>query len=122
MNRKEEQDLLTAYTDYLLGLKPGPGPELTRYDRIRGLLTLAEHLHAILIPVRPDPDFRRRLHGELVLKAQDRTAEPQVSLLQQHRKGILVGAVLGSLASVAGVVLAFVLRQRHQRASHAATG
>lgn len=122
MNRKEEQDLLTAYTDHLLGLEPGPGPELTRYDRIRGLLSLADHLHAILVPVQPDPDYRRRLHGELILKAQSRTSEPQVSLLQQHRKGIVIGAVVGSLASVAGVALAFVLRQRHQRASHVATG
>lgn len=122
MNRKEERDLLVTYTDHVLGLGPEPGPELTRYDRIRGLLALAEHLHAILVPVQPDPDFRRRLHGELLLKAQDRTEESQVSLFQQHRKGILIGAALGSLASVAGVVLAFVLRHRHQRAGQVASG
>jgi hypothetical protein len=122
MNRREEQDLLATYTDHLLGLGPGPRSELTRYDRVRGLLTLAEHLHAILVPVQPDPDFRRRLHGQLILKAQSRADEPQVSVFEQHRKGIIIGALLGSLASVAGVVLAFVLRQRHQRASNVATG
>lgn len=122
MNRKEEQDVLAAYTDHLLGLGPEPGPELTRHDRIKGLLTLADHLRAILVSVQPDPDFRRRLHGELILAAQDRVIEPQVSLFQQHRKGILIGATLGSLASVAGVVLAFVLRHRSQRTSHVATG
>jgi hypothetical protein len=122
MNRKEEQELLVAYTDHLLGLGPAPGLALTRYDRVQGLLTLADHLRAILVPVRPDPDFRRRLHGELILKAQDRAAEPQISRFQQHRRGILIGAALGSLASVAGVVLAFVLRQRNQRAGQAATG
>jgi hypothetical protein len=122
MNTKEEQDLLVAYTDHLLGLEPGPGPELTRYERVRGLLTLADHLHAILVPVQPEPDFRRRLHGELILKAQARELAPQASLLEQHRKGIIIGAVLGSLASVAGVALALLLRQRHQRAGHMATG
>jgi hypothetical protein len=122
MNRKEEQDLLVAYTDHLLGLKPGPGPELTRYDRVRGLLTLADHLHALLVPVQPEPDFRRRLHGELILGAQARDLEPPGSVFQQHRKGIIIGAVLGSLASVAGVALALVLRQRNQRAGQVATG
>jgi hypothetical protein len=122
MNRKEERDLLVAYTDHLLGLEPGPGPELTRYDRVRGLLTLADHLHAILVPVQPEPDFRRRLHGQLILKAQARKPEPQTSVFEQHRKGIIIGAVLGSVASVAGVVLALVLRQRHQRAGNVAAG
>lgn len=122
MNTKEEQDLLVAYTDHLLGLEPGPGPELTRYERVRGLLTLADHLHAILVPVQPEPDFRRRLHGELILKAQARELAPQAGLLDQHRKGIIIGAVLGSLASVAGVALALLLRQRHQRAENMATG
>ena len=122
MNTKEEQDLLVAYTDHLLGLEPVPGPELTRYERVRGLLTLADHLHAILVPVQPEPDFRRRLHGELILKAQARELAPQAGLLDQHRKGIIIGAVLGSLASVAGVALALLLRQRHQRAEHMAAG
>jgi hypothetical protein len=122
MNRKEEQDLLAAYTDHLLGLEPGPGPELTRYERVRGLLTLADHLHAILVPVQPEPDFRRRLHGELILKAQARETVPQASVFEQHRKGIIIGAVVGSVASVAGVALAVVLRQRQQRAGQAATG
>lgn len=122
MNRQEERDLLVTYTDQMLGVEPAPGPDLTRHERIQGLLTLAEHLQAILVPVQPDPDFRRRLHGDLLLKAQERAAEPQTSLLQQHRRGILIGAALGSLASVVGVALAFVLRQRHQGASHPASG
>ena len=122
MNRKEERDLLVTYTEHLLGLGPEPGPELTRHDRIRGLLALADHLQAILVPVQPDADFRRRLHGELLLQAQERTEEPQASLFQQHRKGILIGAALGSLASVLGVLVAFVLRQRHQRAGQVASG
>jgi len=122
MKKKEERDLLVTYTDHMLGLGLAPGPELTRHDRIQALLALAEHLRAILVPVQPDADFRRRLHGELLLKAQDRTDEPQASLFQQHRKGILIGAVLGSLASVGGVVLAFVLRHRHQRTSQVASG
>jgi len=103
-----------AHTDHLLGLRPrGPG-SLSREDRVWGLLELASHLQHILVPVAPDADFRRRLHGELILAAQARELEPAVSRLRQHRKGIIIGALLGSAAaSVAGVAIALFVRHRH---------
>jgi hypothetical protein len=42
--------------------------------------------------------------------------------LVQHRKGILIGAAaVGSVASVVGLVIAFVLRHRHKGATRIAT-
>ena len=123
MNRREERELVARYTDQLLGLEPGRPEALTRNGRVRGLLELAEHLQAILVPVEPDPNFRRRLHGDLILESQRIWSEPEESLFEQHRKGILIGAAaIGSVASVIGVVIAFVLRHRHRGATHIATG
>jgi len=62
--------------------------------------------------VKPDANYRRRLHGDLILKAQGREDLPSPSLFRQHRKGILIGAALGSAASVVGVVIAVFLRRR----------
>ena len=85
------------------------------------LLDLAEELRAILVPVKPRADFRRRLHGDLILKAQSRAAKPEPEEDQQRRTGILLGAAaLGSLASVAGLVIAYVLHNRNGRATHVA--
>jgi hypothetical protein len=73
--------------------------------------------------MEPNAHFRRRLHGDLILEAQRRELEPQVSLLQQHRKGILIGAAaVGSVASVVGVIVAFVWRLRHSRMTRIAAG
>ena len=100
---------------------PTSGWSLPRNEQVQGLLDLAEQLQGILVPVEPDSNFRRRLHGELLLEAQRRQATPDTNLFQQHRKGILIGAAaVGSLASVVGVIVAFVLRYRHGRAPHVA--
>ncbi|MBN1661309.1 MAG: hypothetical protein JXA93_23145 [Anaerolineae bacterium] len=118
MKRKEEADLLTVYTDHLLGLSSvtsrGGPPASTRHDQVHSLLTLADHLHAILAPVEPDPHFRRRLHGELILKAQNREEMPEIGLFQPHRRSLVIGAALGlgSVASVLGVIIAVLLRRR----------
>lgn len=120
VDRRSEIEIVTAYTDYLLDLQPRPQTGLSQEDRVWGLLELAENLHALLVPVRPDADFRRRLHGELILAAQARGPQRETSRLQQHRKGILVGALLGSIASVAGVVIALFLRHRQGGGGHTA--
>jgi hypothetical protein len=75
------------------------------------------------VPVAPNANYRRRLHGDLILKAQRRELEPEPSIFQQHRKGILIGAAaLGSAASVVGVIIAFLLRHRRGGATHLAAG
>lgn len=123
MNKREVREVLAAHADQLTSSHTLQSQRLTRNDQVRSLLELAEQLQGILIPVEPDANFRRRLHGELILEAQRRQAEPAPSLFQQHRKGILIGAAaVGSIASVIGVIVAFVLRQRHGRATRIATG
>ncbi len=119
MDNREVRELLASHADQLVGAEAAPPPRITRHDRVQGLLDLAEQLHGILVPVQPDANFRRRLHGDLILEAQSRQAQPEASLLRQHRKGILIGAAaIGSVASVVGVVIAFVLRHRQGGTTH----
>ena len=120
MDRRREIEIVTAHTDHLLGLQPRAPGGLSREERVWGLLELASHLHALLVPVKPDADFRRRLHGDLILAAQAQEFEPGTSRLRQHRKGIIIGALLGSVASVAGVAIALFLRHRQGGGGHIA--
>jgi len=83
------------------------------------LLELAEQLSQLLVPVEVDANSRRRMGGELLLEAQRRPSTNK-SVLAQHRKGILIGAALGSVASVIGVLIAVVVRFRNGRTSHIA--
>jgi hypothetical protein len=123
VNRKEEMEVLAAHADQLDSPDASRTGMLTRNDRVQGLLNLAEQLQGILVPVEPDPNFRRRLHGELILAAQHRQTEPAPNVFLQHRKEIIIGAAaVGSVASVVGVIVAFLLRFRHGRATRIATG
>jgi hypothetical protein len=122
VDRREAGGILAAHDNQLNGPRASLR-RLPRKEQVQGLLELAEHLQGILVPVQADANFRRRLHGELILKAQRRQAAPQAGLFRQHRKGILIGAAaVGSVVSVLGVVIAFVLRHRHGRATRIATG
>ena len=120
---KNAIEILAGQADRLLGAEGLPYPRPSRHQQVEGLLSLAEELQGILVPVKPNDRFRRQLHSQLVREARRRQAEPVPGLFRQHRRGILIGAAAeGSLASVAGVVIAFILRYRHGRASHMATG
>jgi hypothetical protein len=122
MDTREVREILAAHADEIVKPNSGPSPGFSRHARVQGLLDLAEQVQGILVPVEPNINFRRRLHGELVLEAQRRQTEQEVNPLVQHRKGILIGAAaVGSVASVAGLVIAFVLRHRHRGATHIAT-
>ena len=122
MDTREVREILAAHADEMVSPGSGPSPGFSRHARVQGLLDLAEQVQGILVPVEPNVNFRRRLHGDLVLEAQRRQAEKGTNPLVQHRKGILIGAAaVGSVASVAGLVIAFVLRHRHKGATHIAT-
>lgn len=123
MNRREVRETLAIHADQLGSSHALESQRLTRNTQVQALLDLAEQLQDILVPVKPKADFRRRLHGELILEAQRRELEPAPSLFRQHRKGILIGAAaVGSVASVLGVIVAVLLHQRNGRASHTAAG
>ena len=122
MDTKDVREILAAHADEMVSSNSGPSPGFSRHARVQGLLDLAEQVQGILVPVEPSINFRRRVHGDLVLEAQRRQAEREANPLVQHRKGILIGAAaVGSVASVAGLVIAFVLRHRHKGATHIAT-
>jgi hypothetical protein len=123
MDNRQVRELLATHADQLVNLQAGPPVSLAPNDRAQGLLDLAEQLHGLLVPVVPDAHFRRRLHGDLILQAQRRQARQDEGLFQQHRAGILIGAAaVGSVASVVGVAVAFVLRHRNKAATRIATG
>jgi len=122
VSRREVRQVLVDHADGLVGPGGTTSPGRVRNQQVQGLLDLAEQLQGILVPVAPDANYRRRLHGELVLEAQRRELEPEPSVFQQHRRGILIGAAaLGSAASVVGVIIAFLLRRRGG-ATHVAAG
>jgi hypothetical protein len=106
------------------GAWTGDGAARTRsaqQDQVQGLLELAGHLQAILVAVEPAAGFRRRLHGDLLLEAQRLQSTAPAAAGRKRRKGILIGAAtVGSLASLAGVIVAVILRFRHGRAAHIA--
>jgi hypothetical protein len=123
MNRRDVREILAAHADDVVRQDRRSVQRSPRHDQVQGLLAIAEQLNGILVPVEPDRNFRRRLHGELVLDAQRREAgEP--TLFEQHRKEIIIGAAaigIGSVAaSVAGVAIAYVVRHRQGRANVAA--
>jgi hypothetical protein len=122
MDMREIREILAAHADEIVNRDTKPPGGLSRHDRVQGLLDLAEQVSGLLVPVEPNVDFRRRLHGDLVLEAQRHQKKQEVSPFVQHRKGILIGAAaVGSVASVAGLVIALVLRQRHKGATRIAT-
>jgi hypothetical protein len=90
-------------------------------EQIQGLLDLATQIQGILVPVQPTAGFRARLHRDLVAEAGRRYPGRAARLFHQYRKAILIGAAaVGSLASVAGVIIAVIQRQKHARSTHAA--
>ena len=80
------------------------------------LLDLAEQLRLVLVPVEADANYRRRLKGELILAAQQRPQAEAEPPSRRRRLILLAAAGVGSLASVAGVIIALVIRSRHGRA------
>ena len=123
MNRRETREVLAEHADRLVTLPSAGGAGRIQHEKVQGLLDLAEQLQAILMPVTPDANFRRRLQGELLLEAQSRQPLHKSSVFQEHRKGFIIGAAaVGSVASVLGVILAFVLRHRQGRITNVATG
>ncbi len=94
-----------------------------RHEQAQNLLDLARELQAILVPVKPNAEFRRRLHGDLVLRAQSRVSISEAEASQQRKTGILLGAAaIGSVASVVGLVIAYVLHNKNGRATTVARG
>ncbi|MGD8598930.1 MAG: hypothetical protein PVJ26_18065, partial [Anaerolineae bacterium] len=61
MNKKEVREAVAAHADQLTGGHTTLSPTISRNEQVQALLDMAENLQAILVPVKPDVDFRRRL-------------------------------------------------------------
>jgi hypothetical protein len=97
--------------------------DAARNDRVEELLKLAEHLQTILEPVQPNASFRQRLGRDLDHDVRYRRQNPQPDLFQKYRTVILIGAAaVGSVASVLGVVVFYLLRQRQRGATQGFAG
>ncbi|MDI7275602.1 MAG: hypothetical protein QME94_06455 [Anaerolineae bacterium] len=76
---------------------------------------LASELAGLLVPVSPPPTFRDVLARELAAVAQHKKA-PEIVLQRPpgHRRGLLIGAMVSSAVSVAGLIALLWHRHSHQ--------
>jgi hypothetical protein len=111
-------EVLAAHADQLLNRETNSQDYADLFpaheDQLTPLLQIAQRVKATLVPVTPSPEFEAGLKRELLTAAAKR-AEAQRSrkhspLLQ--RRGVLIGAAVGSAISVAGIVAALLWRQR----------
>lgn len=82
-------------------------------DELSPLLALVERLKETLVPVEPSLAFVKPLDRRLMASARRK----DIQMAKRHRWGILIGAALGSVVSVAGLI-AYLLRSR-AKARHA---
>lgn len=101
---------LDAYVDELNSLPRGA--ELRPAPRVPNeLAALAYHLRSLLVPREPSPFFSQALRARLLVAAHEMMLTPHQSWPSQHKRGLLIGAALGSALSVVGL-LAVLVRAR----------
>ena len=111
-------EVLAAHADRLMDDGPESEDYLNLFPAYRAeltpLLEIAERVKAALVPVTPSPAFEAGLKQDLlaaaIQRAEERESRKQVSFLR--RRGLLIGAAVGSVLSVAGIITALLLRQR----------
>ena len=121
-------NVLTAHADYLVSIKTWDEDQMKRLPthqvELEPLLGIAERLNEALKPVTPAPAFKTRLRQELLAEAERHAEErgivKRVPFLRRKEVVIGVAAAIGSVLSVAGIVVALLWRQRSvARAPHA---
>ncbi len=111
-------EVLAAHADHLVGNKDNGEEYLNLFPAYQAelapLLRIAERVKAALVPVRPSPAFEAGLKQDLlaaaVQRADARESEKRFTFLR--RRGVLIGAAVGSVLSVVGIVVALLWRQR----------
>jgi hypothetical protein len=112
-------EVLAAHADRLAGNKANGEDFLKLFPdhkaELAPLLRVAERVKSVLVPVAPTPAFELGLKKDLLeaalQRAEEQSSERQVSFLR--RRGVLIGAAVGSVLSVAGIIIAALLwRQR----------
>ena len=109
-------EILAAHADRLIGDPPDDQDDLdlSPAAEVTSLLRLSEWLKETLAPVTPSLAFRRQLKGSLISAAVERTEEGarESHIPFLRRRWVLIGAAAGSALSVAGIVVAILLRHR----------
>ena len=90
--------------------KVGYGVSVPFEDVIAELRKLVRLLRRTLVPVSPRPEFIRTLKGQL-----DENATLVVTARHRRWRWLMVGGVVGSMVSLAGLVAALLLRRRHEQ-------
>jgi len=118
MSENMVAEILAAHADHLAGDKANGEDYLDLFPAYRSelgpLLRVAERVKAALAPVTPSPEFKVGLKQDLlaaaVRRVEERKVDRRVSFLNRRR--VLIGAAVGSVLSVAGIIAALIWRQR----------
>ena len=111
-------EVLAAHADHLVGNQANNADYLNLFPayqtELAPLLRIADRVKAVLVPATPSPEFEAGLKQDLlaaaIQRAEEQANEKQVSFLR--RRGFLIGAAVGSVLSVVGIVAALLWRQR----------
>ena len=111
-------EVLAAHADNLAGNEANSEEYLdlfpTYQEELGPLLRIADRVKAALSPVVVSSEFEASLKQDLLeaalQRAEEREHRKQVSFLRP--RGVLIGAAVGSVLSVAGIITALLLRQR----------
>jgi hypothetical protein len=85
----------------------GIRPSMPFEEMVIELRKLVRLLRKTLVPICPRAEFSRMLGQEIEARAEI------VTTVQQQRRWLMVGGVVGSLLSVLGLFAAFLLRRRN---------
>jgi|YNPBryantNP2012_1023418.scaffolds.fasta_scaffold22126_2 hypothetical protein len=109
MDERRAAELLSAHAERLSGhADVGPFPSVQEEARLRPLLKVAERLKGTMVAVEPPVAFVNHLGQELLERARR-----QREAARRWRRGLVIGAAaLGSVLSVAGVVVTLLLLRR----------
>ena len=121
MERREEKaiEALAAHADNMAG-RVGEPITLSGTEEIylRPLMTVAEQVKRVMLPVEPSKSFIMTLGRSLVAESRR-----QQSSARRLRRGMVIGAAaLGSALSIAGVVTYVLHKRRTDIQPHALSG
>jgi len=117
MRGKTIADILIAYTDGVAADALGTRDYLAMFpehrEELAALLELTGQLRRVLRRVSPAPAYRATLHDDLVAAARQKM-RPALTIqeLPSRRRGLIIGAAIGSTVSVAAGIIATVLIRR----------
>lgn len=111
-------EVLAAHADHLVTDETNGGGYLDLFPdhrtELAPLLRIAERVKAVLVSATLSPEFEAALKQDLLTAALQRSEEQQSQKQGSflRRRGVLIGAAVGSALSVAGIVAALVWWQR----------